>query len=336
MLRWRPLLTVAVLLGVACLCGAHQGPRLDAPKAVALRLIVSVEGDVEKAANVTVELMDAVGSSGALDSKVTDNSGIVVFRTLDGLHRYRITGPHIQTYEGEVRIMPNEPSHVEHVRVRHATGKQPTSESPGGGLVAAVRLNVPDSARKAFEKGSEAMHQQRWQESRTLLETAIANYPQYDVAYNLLGVVQIQLNEVEAARRSFSKAIEVNPDFAEAYRNLARISFAERKYEEADALLTKSLSTDSLNTWALATAANAELLTKKYDEAIAHGRKLHTVPHAGLAGVHVVAALALEAKHQPAEAVEEYRLYLQEDPKGRDAARAQNAIERLGAPPQRH
>jgi hypothetical protein len=89
-------------------------------------LIVSVEGDVEKASNVTVELMDAVGSSGALDSKVTDNSGIVVFRTLDGLHRYRITGPHIQAHEGEVRIMTNEASHVEHIRVRHATGRPPT------------------------------------------------------------------------------------------------------------------------------------------------------------------------------------------------------------------
>jgi len=336
MLRWRPLPTVAVLLGLVCVGGAPAGQRLDAPKAVTLRLIVSVEGDVEKASNVTVELMDAVGSSGALNSKVTDNSGIVVFRTLDGLHRYRITGPRIQAYEGEVRIMPNEASHVEHIRVRHATGRQLTSESPSGGLVAAVRLNVPDSARKAFEKGSEAMHQQRWQESRALLEAAIGKYPQYDVAYNLLGVVQIQLNEVEAARQSFSKAIEANPDFAEAYRNLARISFAERKYEEADRLLTKSLSTDSLNTWALATAANAELLTKKYDEAIAHGRKLHSVPHAGLAGVHIVAALALEAKQQSAEAVEEYRLYLQEDPKGRDAARAQNAIERLRGAPQEH
>ncbi len=327
--RWRLLQSVVVLLGLVCVCGAQAGQRLGEPKAVMLRLIVSVDGDAEKAVNVTVELMDAVGSSGALDSKFTDNSGIVIFRTLDGLHRYRITGPHIQAYEGELRIMPNETSHVEHIRVRHATGRQPTSESPSEGLVAATRLNVPNAARKDFEKGSEAMHQQRWQQSRALLEAAIRKYPQYDVAYNLLGVVQVQLNEVEAARLSFSKAVAANPDFAEAYRNLARISFAERKYEEADRLLTKSLSTDSLNAWALATAANAELLTHEYVEAIAHARKLHTVPHAGLAGVHMVAALALEATQQPVEALEEYHLYLQEDPDGRDAARAHKAIERL-------
>jgi hypothetical protein len=73
----------------------------------------------------------------------------------------------------------------------------------------------------------------------------------------------------------------------------------------------------------------AELLTHKYEEAIAHARKPPTVPHSGLAGVHFVAALALEATQQPVEALEEYHLYLQEDPDGRDVARAQKAIERL-------
>jgi tetratricopeptide (TPR) repeat protein len=278
--------------------------------------------------------MDAVGSGSALSRTLTDNDGRANFLTLSGLHRIRISGPNIQVYEGELELVRNETSHVERIRVRQEARGQPTSESSRGGLVAAVRLNIPDAARKAFEKGSEAMHRERWQESRALLEVAIQKYPQYDLAYNLLGVVQIRLNEIEGARQSFSKAIEANPDFPEACRNLARISFAERKYEEADRLLTRSLSSDSLNTWALATAANAELLTKKYDEAIAHGRKLHTLSHAGLAGVHIVAALALEAKQQSVEAVEEYRLYLQEDPKGRDAARAQNAIERLAGAPQ--
>ena len=87
----------------------------------------------------------------------------------------------------------------------------------------------------------------------------------------------------------------------------------------------------SLNVWALTSAANAKVLTHHYDEAIAHARKAHTVPHANFAGVHIVAALALEATQQPFEALKEYQLYLDEDPKGRDAARAEEAIARLGA-----
>jgi hypothetical protein len=330
----RLLQTAVVSLVLGCACGAAQGPRMEQPKAVTLRLIVTVDNDAEKATNVTVELMDALGSGDAMNRKLTDNDGSVIFQTLTGIHRIRITGPDIREYEGDFEIMPNEMLHLERIHVHRAEGQQQGRETSVDGTVAAARLNIPDSARKAFKKGGEAMRQQRWQESRVLFEAAIQKYPQYDVAYNSLGIVQIQLNDVEAARQSFSKAIEVNPDFAEAYRNLARISMAQHKYKEADTLLTRSLSTDPLNAWALVTAANAELFTHSYNEAIAHARMAHTVPHPGLAGVHIVAALALEAKQQPAEAAEEYRLYLQEEPNGRDAARAREAIARLsGTPP---
>jgi len=136
----------------------------------------------------------------------------------------------------------------------------------------------------------------------------------------------------ERAREAFEKAIQVNDRFAEAYRNLARISLSEHKYEEVDTLLTKSLAADPLNTWALTYAAYSELLTRKFSEAIDHARKAHTVAHDGLASVHIVAARALEATQQPAEALAEYRLYLQEDPKGRDATRAREAVARLSNP----
>jgi len=329
----RLLQCLVVMLAMAAMSSA-QIDRRQPLTPVTLRLFITIDGDAEKAGYATVELMDAVGSGNALDSKLTDNDGIVIFQTLPGLHRIRIKGLNIKPYEGDLEIARNETSHVERIRVRSLASEQQKVASPPGGLVSAARLNVPPTARKAFEQGTEAMHQQDWQHSRALFESAIREYPQYDLAYNLLGIVQIQLKEVEAARQSFSKAVEINPDFAEAYRNLARISFAERKYEEADALLTKSLSTDPLNTWALATAANAELITHKYSEAIAHARKVHSVPHPDLAGVHIVAALALEATQQQAEAAEEYRLYLQEDPTGRDAERARRAVARLsGAPP---
>ncbi|HWY45509.1 MAG TPA: tetratricopeptide repeat protein [Candidatus Sulfotelmatobacter sp.] len=305
---------------------------MEVPKLVLLRLIITVDGDVEKASYATVELMDSVGSSSATDRKMTDNDGRVSFQALTGLHRVRITGPNIQPYEGELEIFRNEASHVERIRVRPAQdAHQPGGTALPAGLVSASRLRIPDRAHKAFEKAAEAMRRQHWQESRTLFESAIREYPEYDLAYNGLGMVQMQLNELESARNSFSKAIELNADFSAAYRNLARISFAERNYEEADALLTKSLAGDPLNVWALSSAANAELLTHKYSEAIAHAQKAHSCPHEGLAGVHIVAALALEARQQPSEAIQEYQLYLDEEPNGRDADRAQKAITRLSS-----
>jgi tetratricopeptide (TPR) repeat protein len=315
-------------LAIACVCIAQRQSPLSA-QPVVLRLFVTVDGDAEKAANVTVDLMDALGSGGAMDRKLADDAGAVIFRTLSGVHRVRITGPNIQTYEGEFEISRNETSHLERIRVRHTESDRRRSETAPGGTVAALRLSVPAPARKAFQQAGEAMRQQHWQESRALFESAIREYPQYDLAYNGLGMVEVELNEMDAARESFSKAIELNPDFPAAYRNLARISFAQRNYEEADTFLVKSLEGEPLNVWALSSASNAELLIHKYSDAIAHARKAHSVPHQGLAGVHIVAALALEATQQPLEAVKEYQLYLDEDPKGRDADRARKASIRL-------
>jgi tetratricopeptide (TPR) repeat protein len=327
------LVMVTVLATNAGVCNAQRQPTVNSPTSVSLRLIVTIDGDADKAAFATVELMDSVGSSNVMNKRLTDNDGRVTFQTYSGEHRIRITGPNIQDYDGELEIERNEITHLERIRVRHARADSRNSEQPLGGTVAAVRLNVPAAARKAYQKGAEAMRKQRWQESREFFETAIGKYPQFDLAYDRLGVVQIQLNETVAARQSFSKAVEINPDFAEAYRNLARISLSERKYQEAETLLVKSLSTDSLNLWALATAANAELILHNYNDAIAHARQAHSIPHPGLAGVHIVAALALEATQQPSQAVKEYQLYLDEDPNGRDSSRALNAIARLGATP---
>jgi tetratricopeptide (TPR) repeat protein len=317
-----------VLLAMPALCSGQISQR-QAPTPVTLRLFISIDGDVEKAGYATVELMDAVGSSSAMTNKMTDNNGTVIFQTFPGLHRIRITGPNIKPYEGDVEIERNETSHVERIRVRRAEPFGRINETLPAGTVAALRLTVPTAARRAFEQAGEAMRQQHWQESRTLFESAIREYPQYDLAYNGLGMVEVELKEMDAARKSFSKAVELNPDFPAAYRNLARISFAEKKYEEADAFLVKSLDGEPLNAWALSSASNAELLIHKYSDAIAHARKAHAVPHQGLAGVHIVAALALEATQQPRESMKEYQLYLDEDPKGRDADRARKAIIRL-------
>src|SRR5437879_13000104 len=104
---YRKLHTRFLVSAVACACGAQsQRDRWDAPRIVPLHLIVTIDGDMEKASNVTVELMDAVGSSSAMDRKLTDNDGVVIFQALSGLHRIRITGPYPDPYEGVLENGP--------------------------------------------------------------------------------------------------------------------------------------------------------------------------------------------------------------------------------------
>jgi tetratricopeptide (TPR) repeat protein len=280
---------------------------------------------------LVVELQNAYGSNEAVLK--TDGNGSTQAHTLAGTHRLRIFGPQIHEYQGTFEIEMIEVRHIENVVVRSKTdGSSPTASSSTAGMVSAARLKIPEKAQEEFKKGSKALTDKDWSGAKKFFDSAIAIYPEYDVAYNGLGSALAGSGNMNDARPAFEKAISLNPNFAEAERNLARISFAEKKYDEALTLLDKSLSADPLNAWALTSAANAALLTHHYDQAIAYARKAHSIPHPGSAGVHIVAALALEATRQPFEAVKEYQLYLDEDPKGRDAQRAQQAIQRLNTP----
>jgi len=312
--------------------GQGRSTDRDSPRPADLVINVFIDRMPNRAAaGVTVQVQSGFGNVEA-DLK-TDSSGQVQCHTLTGLHRLRIYGPDIQEYDSNFEIELPEVRHTENVVVRaKPSGTTPsTSYSASSGMVSTSRLKVPEKAQDEFKKGAKALEQKDWIEAKKRFEAAIGLYPEYDLAYNGLGSALLATGDSQAARPAFEKAIALNEAFAEAYRNLARISFAEHNYHEADTLLVKSLSIDPLNAWALTSAANAELLTHNYDAAIAHARKAHTVPHQNLAGVHIVAALALEATQQPFEALKEYQLYLDEDPKGRDAALAEKAIARLRA-----
>jgi len=332
--RWMttPVVRLCLLLLVGCWSMADATPQFEPRNPCDLLVHVYIERIPNHAPpGLTVRLQDGFGGPEA--ELKTDGEGMVRFHTVTGLHRLYIYGPGIQEYEGTVDIERVEVRRTENIVVRpkkeESSGAHLSEASPGSGMISVPRLKVPERAQAEFQKGSKAVERKDWREAKRRFEAAIAAYTDYDVAYNGLGVALMASGDTQAAHQAFEKAVRLNDHFGEAYRNLARLSFSEHKYEEADALLTKSLTTDPLNAWALTYAAYCELLTHKFSEAIAHARIAHTVPHERLASVHIVAARALEATQQPAEALAEYRLYLEEEPKGPDAARAREAVARL-------
>jgi Tfp pilus assembly protein PilF len=279
-------------------------------------------------AYLTVQLQDGFGS---LEHEGhTDNRGTVEFSTFTATKRIRVFGPGIIEHEEVVEIEPVENRKIVNIVVKEDKGRS-AAPSPGG-VVPVERLNVPEKAQKEFQKGSESLGKKDWAEAKKRFTAAIALYDRYDVAYNGLGMALASSGSAHEARTAFEKAISLNENFSEAYRNLARISLSERKFDEVDELLTKSLSNDPLNAWALAYSAYAELQLRKFEDALAHARKAHEVGDKGLSSAHIVAALALESTGQADQAAGEYRTYLQEDPNGRDAVRAKEKLASLNVP----
>lgn len=251
------------------------------------------------------------------------------FRTITGAHRIRIYGGDIDPYETEFEITPVETSHRENFLVKRKLG------GAGPGFVPAVRLKIPDDARKEFENGSKALTEKNWEYARKSFQAAIDLYPDYDLAYNGLGVASSQMNNATAARQAFRKAVELNDKFAEAQRNLARFLIAEHNYQETASLLNQSLAVEPANAWALNNAAYAELQLHRFKQAAEHAQRVHGLPHDGtLANCHAIAAYALDALGQHQNAIAQWKEYLQEAPKGPNAKRAQEEVQRLTKAPQ--
>ncbi len=307
------------------------GNKNDVPHPADLVINISIDQIQNRApAGLSVQL----GGSMSEGSVQTDGGGRVVFHTTSGEHEFRITGQGIRDYIGSVQIMRQESNHVENVIVRSISTSAQVGVLPPGSpdVVSASKFNVPDKAAKEFKAGSKAMEEKNYTEAKKKFANATSIYADYSVAYNGLGVAQMASGDAPAARASFEKAVQIDDHFAEAYRNLARLALADHNFVEMDDLLTKSLQTEPLNAWALTYTAYAELQTQKFELAITHARTAHTVPHPGLASVHIVAAHAFEATQKPDEALKEYRLYMEEDPNGRDAPRAKQAIASLTSP----
>jgi|HubBroStandDraft_6_1064221.scaffolds.fasta_scaffold16294_3 hypothetical protein len=333
----------ARLCGFACLftlfAAFPAANRVHSNQVSSVQLVVRVYIDGYQnpaGANLSVQVLDDFGS--IEKESHTDNGGMVQFQVLvdakgisGSVKQLRIYGPGVKELTETVEIAPVEVRKTVNIVVHsNSSGSPVSSNPPDMHSIAANRLKVPNKAEKEFQKGKEAEEQKNWPEAKKHFEAAVAIYPEYDLAYNGLGQALASSGDAVAARAAFEKAIQINDSFGAAFRNLARLSLSEHKFDEMDNLLTRSLSVEPLNAWALAYAAYAELQLHKFDDAIAHARKAHSMKHDGLASVHIVAARALEEKQQPSEALEEYRTYLQEDANGRDAERARNAITRLG------
>jgi len=95
------------------------------------------------------------------------------------------------------------------------------------------------------------------------------------VLWNKIGIAYHQLGELEAARKSYGRAIKLDKKFADAINNEGTVFYAEKKYRTAVVRYKKALtiSPDSAAFWSnLGTAyyarGNFEEMTKAYTRAI--------------------------------------------------------------------
>lgn len=279
--------------------------------------------------HLRVRLMAGSGST-PVSENFTNDQGVAEFtRVPVGEYHVVVTGEGIQDSDsGEFEIDRRKTSQDLFITV-HSSESTTYSNGTGNSSVAAVDLNVPDSARKEFEKANEDMGRQDWASAQQRLNRAISAYPQYAQAYNNLAAVYGHMNDPAHVRESLEKAVELNDHLVPALVNLAKLCFQDKNAARAETLLESASRAEPNNPETMTLLAQAQLLNKHFDAAVATAHSVHAMPHQNFAVVHYIAARAFERENRLPDALAELRLFLTEEPKGARADHVREEIARI-------
>jgi len=311
----------------------HAGPMTD--NQVDIQVKVTYEDGRTPVPLVKLELLDNNGV--AQNLLFTDKDGradFIIDLQISKTDNFtlRASGKGIEeTVSDTVHVVHREGTHMVHFQVKSADNTVPQSKSA---ITSVAQSQVPKDARNAFRDGLKEWEKKNYQQAAANFEKATALYPQYDEAFNDLGMMYAHLDLPDKSRAAFETAVKLNDKNASADRNLAGLLLRDHNYQAAGDLARKSLAVDPNNAFAWTVAAISDFQTGNPDLAIRACKRAHESPHDGYALCHYVAGQAYERQHDSAAAKLEYETYLQETPNGPEAPQVKKSLARLSAQPQ--
>jgi tetratricopeptide (TPR) repeat protein len=334
----RRLLLFSVVLGLLVPCSAQRrggstGSLSNSRRTVDLTIRVSYPNDRPVEQGLEVSLVAPQG--GIVQQSFTDDVGSAPFHGITpGRYRLRITGVDIESADlPAFEINSLESVHYEYVHVTPRADSNANAKGAGAaGMISAAELNIPDKAKKEFDRGLEAMQKPDDPKALEHFEKATVLYPQYAQAYNNIGVVEIRSGHPVQARQAFETSASLNPKNASSYLNLARMSLGEKNYTDADKLINKALTAEPNRVDAVALEAQTKLMLGDLDAAYAFAKKVHSMgEHKNYAVAHLICARVLQERHQSDQAMAEYKLFLEESPNSPSAPKVREAMAQLSA-----
>jgi Tfp pilus assembly protein PilF len=200
-----------------------------------------------------------------------------------------------------------------------------------GATVSTTTMAAPKDASNAFEKARKAGSEKKFDEAIKELNKAVTIYPQYALAWSLMGEIHRLQNRFDLARQEYAQALASDTKFVNPYFGLAAIAVVENKWAEAVQLTDQLIQ---LNPYAYPMAyffnAAANYNLGKLEEAERSARKFqqmdtaHTRPDIALLLGNILAG-----KHQYADAAQLYRDFLAAKPDAANAEEVRKEAQRL-------
>ncbi len=187
----------------------------------------------------------------------------------------------------------------------------------GDTSVSSTTLQAPKQAKKAFEKGLKETQGEKpnWEKAAKDLSKAVELHPQFAEAWYELGEVRLRLNDVENARQAFQHSIESDANFQKPYPPLSLIELKLGNKEESARLADKAISLNPGLTEAQFYAAMAHFMLGDIDRA---GEAALVVKKQGgerdYPRVLVILGDYFAQKQDFASSAENYQMYLTLEP----------------------
>ncbi len=213
----------------------------------------------------------------------------------------------------------------------HRTG--PAEE---GQTISAVSLSAPKDAKKAYDKGLDAIKKQKYEDAQNDFEKAVEVYPKYATAWYELGLLQAGQGKMDMAHKYFDKASECDPRFVKPYIQISILELQASKWQGLADVTDKLVKLDPFGypeAFYYNSVANYNLHHFEVAEKSAVAAERLDTRHA-IPQVSHILGLILVLKKDYAGAAEHFKAYLQYAPDAKDAAkvRAQLAeVEKITA-----
>jgi tetratricopeptide (TPR) repeat protein len=200
-----------------------------------------------------------------------------------------------------------------------------------GQTVSAVSLAAPKDAKKAYEKGVDAIKKKKWDDAEKNFEKAVEAYPNFAAAWYELGLLQMGQSKNDMARSYFKKAIDCDHKFIKPYLHIALLDLKAKQWQDLAEVTEKTVKLDPFaypQAYFYNSVANYNL--HNFEEAEKSGLEAerldtrHEYPRVN----YLLGLVCIQRKDYTA-ATERFKTYLKLDPKAEDAATVRSHIEAM-------
>jgi thioredoxin-like negative regulator of GroEL len=197
------------------------------------------------------------------------------------------------------------------------------------GATRAVPANLPKPARNFFNKGVELAHSGESRKAIEQFKEAIAQAPDFELAYNEMGVQYLKLGEADKAAEAFAEAVKLEPEQFLARLNYGIALVNLKKFAEAEKQLRQALQKNAAASTGHYYVALALMNQHEFEAAEAEFKISITSSNDRIAPAHKYLGGIYWRNKQYSRAADELTRYIALDPKAPDAARIRDTIKDL-------